>query len=257
MEVVVAILAKDKAQCLSLFLNCILQQTYAKEKIHLYIRTNDNSDSTEEILRNFIRRFGHLYASCFFNSDSILERLKNYKPHEWNAERFKVLGKIRQDSIEYAISKNAHYFVADCDNFISPDTLEKLFLIRHMGVVAPILFTQNTYSNYHYEIDSNGYYAPDPRYYTILKKEIMGCFEVKVVHCTYFVANQFLGAVCYDDGSRRYEYVIFSESMRKNGIPQVIDNRIEGFLTLKDGVKEVEDEVKLYKYPWIKNLPQE
>ncbi len=53
-EIVIAILAKDKEYCLDFYLNCILNQTYDKKKIHLYIRTNDNKDNTQDILDNFI-----------------------------------------------------------------------------------------------------------------------------------------------------------------------------------------------------------
>ena len=59
----------------------------------------------------------------------------------------------------------------------------------------------------------------------ILLKEIKGCIDVPVVHCTYFIANHILDKVSYDDDSYRYEYVIFSHVLRKQNIPQYIDNR--------------------------------
>ena len=37
----------------------------------------------------------------------------------------------------------------------------------------------------------------------------------KVVHCTYFINYNVLDKICYDDNSYRYEYVIFSDSLRK------------------------------------------
>jgi hypothetical protein len=39
----------------------------------------------------------------------------------------------------------------------------------------------------------------------------------------------------YEDGSGRYEYVVFSESARKARIPQYLDNReIYGYLSLDE-----------------------
>jgi hypothetical protein len=45
------------------------------------------------------------------------------------------------------------------------------------------------------------------------------------VHCTYFIKNEVLPSVVYDDNTGRYEYVIFSDSLRKTGIPQYLDTR--------------------------------
>ena len=42
---VFTILARDKATTLPRFLNCLLNQTYPKKLIHLYIKTNDNIDA--------------------------------------------------------------------------------------------------------------------------------------------------------------------------------------------------------------------
>lgn len=59
------------------------------------------------------------------------------------------------------------------------------------------------------------------------------------MHCTYLVRREVLDRVCYDDGSGRYEYVIFSDSLRKSGIPQYIDNRrIYGKLTFSDTAED-------------------
>ena len=57
---------------------------------------------------------------------SIDETLKQYGNHEWNYHIFKILGQIRQESIEWAREQNSHYFVVDADNFIAPFTLEYL-----------------------------------------------------------------------------------------------------------------------------------
>ena len=95
-EIVIAILAKDKEYCLDFYLNCILNQTYDKKKIHLYIRTNDNKDNTQDILDNFIKTYSKEYASVYYDNSSITEKLKKYDEHEWNSERFKIFLSLKE-----------------------------------------------------------------------------------------------------------------------------------------------------------------
>lgn len=242
MAIVVAILAKNKEIFLPLYLSCIYQQTYPKKQIHLYIRTNDNTDATPDLLTQFIEKYGAEYGSIYYNADPISERLKTYKEHEWNTERFSILGKIRQDSIEYAKQMQADYFVVDCDNFIRPQTLEKMFKLRELGIVAPMLKTDYNYSNYHSAVDANGYYIPDPDYLNIRYWHKKGVYAVKVVHCVYFIHQDYLKDICYDDHSCRYEYVIFSDTLRKKKIEQYLDNRedygVISFSTTKEALAD-------------------
>jgi len=231
-EIVIAILAKDKAHILPYYLQCIIHQTYPKNKLHLYIRTNDNNDTTEKVLQEFIDTYASEYASVEFISSSIDESIKQYGQHEWNTTRFRILGKIRQDSVEYANRLGVNYFVADCDNFIRPDTISQMYSIKSLGVIAPLIRSTSNYSNYHYAVTELGYYEENALYYNILYKTMQGIFNVAVIHCTYFIAANILQDICYDDGSGRHEYVIFSDTLRKKNIQQYIDNRYDyGTLT--------------------------
>ena len=225
MDVVIAILVKDKEATLPTFFQCLLNQTFSKERTILYIRTNDNTDKSEELIDQFLTDNRSKYKSVFYDNTSVSEELKKYKGHEWNSLRFKILGKIRDDSVKYALEHNAHYFVIDIDNFIVPSTLDDMLAVSSLGVIAPMLTTTTAYSNYHSSIDKNGYLLSDKMSLPILLKEIKGCIDVPVVHCTYFIANHILDKVSYDDNSYRYEYVIFSDVLRKQKIPQYIDNR--------------------------------
>jgi len=239
MEVVIAILAKDKAHSLPIFLDCLLKQDYPKKSIHLYIRTNDNNDSTETVLKGFIDAYGDSYASVFYDASDIDATLKTFGQHEWNYQRFKILGAIRQSSITYASEKGADYFVVDCDNLIAPFTLSTMVSLRSLGVISPMLDSRTGYSNYHYDVDKNGYFTDSELYHTIRERKVKGLIDVGVVHCTYYVANTHLKDVCYDDGSGRYEYVIFSDCLRKKGISQNLDNRrFYGFVSFAENIHE-------------------
>src|SRR5690606_40108756 len=191
------------------------------EKTYLYVRTNNNTDETVEVLRDWIAQVEGHYAGVYFDDTNVTENIEQFGQHEWNCTRFKVLGKIRQDSVDWAREHDSHYFVADCDNFILSDTIESL-LNTNQPIIAPFLrcYERSFYSNFHYAIDVNGYYQDSPFYYNVLHQEIKVLFEVPVVHCTYFIRKEVLDKISYDDESYRYEYVIFSDCARKQNITQ-------------------------------------
>ena len=212
--ITVAILAKDKAHCLPLYLSCLEKQTWPASQTFLYVRTNNNNDDTKEILIAWLDKVKDRYKEVYFDDTNVAEPVQDYKPHEWNCMRFKVLGEIRNKSLAWAYERGSHYFVVDCDNFILPHTLEAM-VNTSLPIVAPLLCTSNSYSNYHADIDENGYYKGSPYYLPLLNREIRGLVQVPVVHCTYFIRHDLLPALHYDDNSYRYEYVIFSDVARK------------------------------------------
>lgn len=240
--VTIAILAKEKAHVLPLFLNLIENQTYPSSQIKLYIRTNNNRDQTAVLLEQWKEKVKDKYSEIFFDASDVEEPVQDYSPHEWNSLRFDVLARLRQESVEWAKAKGTHYFVVDCDNFIAPDTLE-ILLNTGLPVIGPLLGNGDDpfsyYSNYHFVTDEDGYFKDSPLYYEILYQTIKGLIEVEVIHCTYLVRHEVLDRVTYLDGSGRHEYVIFSDTLRKSGIPQYIDNRrIYGKLTFTDTEEE-------------------
>jgi hypothetical protein len=249
--ITIAILVKDKAHTLPLYLSCLEQQTWPKSKTYLYIRTNNNNDNSVEILRNWIEKVKSEYKFIYFDDSDVPESITQYKQHEWNYTRFKVLGRIRQESINFAYAHKSHYFVVDCDNFIYPNTIEQAAAVN-LPIVAPLLNSNCAYSNFHAAIDANGYMLDAPIYLPLVNREIKGLIEVPVVHCTYFVHYNVLPEMIYDDESCRYEYVIFSDCARKKGIPQYLDTRqTYGYITFAENSSDLLGE------PWFSNFCQE
>ncbi len=238
-RVLVAILAKQKEEFLSLYLECIEALDYPKSSIVLYIRTNNNTDRTEQILREWVERVGSLYAGVEFDAANVDLSVEQFAAHEWNAARFHVLGHIRNISLRRTLAHECDfYFVADVDNFVSPSTLRELVALN-VPIVAPFLRSLGSrylYSNYHAEVDANGYYKESDQYGWILNRWVRGILEAPVIHCTYLVRADVLSELTYEDESARYEYVIFSDSARKRGIPQYLDNRqVYGYIAFADG----------------------
>jgi hypothetical protein len=243
--VVFAILAKDKAHCLPTYLQCLENQSFPAAQTRIWVRTNNNNDATSTILKAWIEKVRSRYLSIHFDDSDVPEPVQKYSQHEWNTERFKVLGAIRQASVDYASKHKAHYFVADCDNFIGPTTIEDL-LKTNLPVIGPLLRSVkdgSLYANYHLAVDASGYYLDHKHYRALLEREVVGIFEVPVIHCTYLIRKEILDAVVYDDGSSRYEYCICSDSLRRANVPQYLDNRKHwGYLTFATTKEELEQE---------------
>ena len=238
-RVLLAILAKQKEAALPLYLECIEALDYPKSSIVLYIRTNNNTDKTEQLLHDWVARVGHLYHSVEFDASNVTEKVEQYREHEWTATRFSVLGRIRNLSMRRAIELECdYYFVADVDNFIRPATLRELVALD-LPIAAPFLRSiapGGLYSNLHAEVDDHGYYRNCDQYQWILNRHIRGVVEVPVVHCTYLVRTDVIPQLTYEDATGRYEYVVFSDSARKAAVPQYFDNRqIYGYITFGEG----------------------
>lgn len=243
--ITIAILAKDMAHTLPLYLSCIEKQTWPKNKTYLYVRTNNNNDNTGDILKNWINKVKKAYADIYFDDTNVPEQVQKYQLHEWNSERFKVLGAIRQASVDWAQKKNSHYFVADCDNFIKPHTIETL-LNTNRPVIAPLLRrgTGTSYTDHStfYTLDPNDpdfFNTSTPLHKKLIARNISDITQVPIAHSTYLIRKDVLKDVIYDDKSGRWEFIIFSDTMNKKNIPQYIDTReVYGYLTRAENARD-------------------
>ena len=244
--ITVAILVKDKAHTLPLYLSCLEQQTWPKSKTYLYIRTNNNRDNSAEILRSWVEKVRDQYLDIYFDdSDVPEENIPNLNNMNGTARDLKCWARIRQESINWAFEHGSHYFIADCDNFIFPFTIEKVAEVN-LPIIAPLLNSNCAYSNFHAAIDENGYMNPSSLYLPLVNREIKGLIEVPVVHCTYFINYDVLLDMGYDDDSYRFEYVIFSDNARKKSIGQYLDTReVYGFITFAETTTDLVAE------PWF------
>ena len=241
-KVMLAILAKQKEQMLPLYLECIETLDYPKSSIVLYVRTNNNTDGTERILREWVERVSHVYAAVEFDAEDVADQVQQFDVHEWNSIRFRVLGRIRNVSLRRALEHECDfYFVTDVDNFIRPCTLRELVALN-LPIVAPLLRSLEPgryYSNYHAEVDANGYYRDCDQYQWILNRWIRGIVEVPVVHTTYLIRADVIPDLSYEDVTDRHEYVVFSDNARKSGVPQYLDNRqVYGYVAFDAGSEQ-------------------
>lgn len=239
------ILVKNKEPILEFWLEQNLEKTtYPKKNIILFIRTNNNTDSSKEILINWIEKNRDLYKEIIFEDQDVEEKVEQFDVHEWNETRFQVLSRLRQEGIQKAINLNTDfYFVCDVDNFLLPNTLLKLVETK-LPIVAPLLKYACSeddyrpgYSNFHHPVNEYGYFVNSETFSYILNRIEPGLHLVDLVHCTYLIKKNVLDKISYTDGTTDYEYVIFSRNVRKEDIPQILDTRqIYGCITLTENL---------------------
>jgi len=63
--VFVAVLAKQKEIVLPYWLDCLEALDYPKKRMILYVRSNNNTDATEAILRGWIAEHGKEYLAVY------------------------------------------------------------------------------------------------------------------------------------------------------------------------------------------------
>lgn len=252
--VLIAILARNKAHVLPHYLRCLDALEYNKKLITIYINTNNNDDDTQKILEEWAMSKKADYKDIVFESHKV-EALASGNPHDWTPVRFKVLGTIRNKSMQQAKNYNCdYYFVVDCDNFINPCTLKEL-VQKDKPIIAPMLRAipnkQDWYSNFFCDISSSGYYKNHPDYLKILLKEKVGTFQEPVVHCTYLVRTDCIDKLTYVDGTDDYEFVIFSRSARNSDIGQFICNEKDfGVLLHPADTSTLQEEAKIMQ-DWL------
>ena len=247
--VFVAILAKQKEIMLPAWLKSLSEWDYPKDRMILYIRSNNNTDNTSTILRQWADENRKWYRHVVEDYTDLETPLEQYGVHEWNPTRFKALGAIRERSLEGAWHAEADfYWVVDVDNFLEPHTLSTM-VGHNLPVVAPLLYSadpeQPAYSNYHNMATHKGYFLDNEFYYHILQQRITGLIKCAVVHCTYLIRKDVFDKVLYVDGTDDYEYVIFSRNLRNLGIKQYLDNQeVYGWLSTRENLNAILKEME-------------
>lgn len=260
-HVVVHVLAKDKAPLLERWLEHHLDQLdYPRHLVTVFLRTNDNTDSTLEIVERWVaqqvvldpgadpRATPSAWAGIHLDASDVSSELRRYGVHEWNALRFAVLGRLRSEGVAFARSLGAWYFTVDVDNFVRPDTLRRLVAFDR-PVVAPFVryavgegeSELRLYANFHHPVDARGYFVGSRDYFDLVTGATLGLVEVDLVHCCYLLRPDVLDAATFDDGSGDYEYVVLARGFRALGIPQTLANdAVYGVVTLSENLAAIE-----------------
>ena len=185
------------------FLRSIHNQSYSKEHLHLFVDCFHLGALGKESFREFVAQYGGEYKRIVVVDD--------------------LLPDIKRQAVRYCATNSADYFSIDENVVLHPKTLRRLH-DHNLEVVAPMLVFDGEFSNFHAYVDEHGYFRDGDDYGRIVRRELRGVVNVPVVNTCYLVRNDCLKYVNYDDASGRMAYVVFSDILRANGIPQYIDN---------------------------------
>ena len=260
------ILLRDKEKYLPVYLDCVKNLDYDKDRIELYIHTNNNTDNTPIIIKDWLIDNAQHYRYVKYIEDDIEELRENparKSEADWyanNGIRLAKLGEIRQQSLVFAKERGCEfYFVCDVDTFFPAETLRYL-VNENKPIITPMMVhsTGKAPRNFFNKCTSNGYFQEDPLSPIIFNEELKGIFEVPLVHICYLVKTECLdmGLDYYTDGSRM-EFVTFAESARKNNIKQYASNEIKALYempkTYQQGI-EIINGLK-YNFPYEVKKP--
>jgi hypothetical protein len=165
---------------------------------------------------------------------------------------------LKERAVSYASDNNTHLFMVDSNVLLHHRTLTWLHDLR-LEVVGPMLAYDGVYGNFHADVDAAGYYKSSELYFKILNREFRGIHQVPVVNGCYLIRRPWLRYARFHDHSARPEYVIFSDWLRRNLVPQYIDNRHNYGLLLNhsdNSTREIADTTTLNNQSLYLNLPK-
>ena len=223
-HILLAIIAKNAESYLNRYLSNIYALDYPKKDITLYVRANNCTDQTIPMLDEWIGSCGDEYRKVLTDFSDVPEQVQRFGNHDWNPERFAVLGRIRQDAMEATLKVGADfYFCVDVDNYIAPNTLKELVKLD-LPIVGPLLRPCKKYDNFVYQ----NIYAYSPIWYLLNEGSLRGVVQVQIVHCTYLVRADCIPLLSYlPDGTGDYEFLVFGKSSEKAGILHYVDSRMD------------------------------
>ena len=258
--VLVHVLAKNKEKTLPLYLETMEEWDYPKDRIALYVRTNNNEDSTENLLADYISQHKGEYHTVIYENQDIPRPINRTKNHDWTTERLNVLRKLRDKGLAVATELGCDfYFVSDIDNYLLPHTLRTL-VEADKHAIAPLLrlatepgetydsdhialaANPNNYSNFDTAVGETGdtrngefQHLFDSHYYDLINRTITGIHQVALIHCTYLLRRDVFTTTSYQNGFDGYDYIILAYNLRSTYKPMFLDNReIYGCLTLAE-----------------------
>ncbi|KAI4488630.1 hypothetical protein M0802_011446 [Mischocyttarus mexicanus] len=232
--VLIAILIRNKAHTLPYFLSLLEQQNYPKNRIKLWIRSDNNIDNTSEILREWLAEESEKYHTVDTFIDDNSNGFEDEKSStDWSVLRFTHVINLRQEALDYARKIWADFiWMIDADTFLmDPNTLTNL-ISKEQVVVAPLLKSDGLYSNYWAGMTDNYYYLRTEKYQLILYREDVGCFNVPMVHSAIlinlnmvqsdFLSYNFTNLPKYDGPLD--DVITFAVGANETGVPLYICN---------------------------------
>ncbi|XP_053971796.1 glycosyltransferase 25 family member [Hylaeus volcanicus] len=252
--VLITILVRNKAHTLPYFLTFLEQLNYPKERIRLWIYSDNNIDNSIEILSTWLEGESNKYHGVEINFDKKSNGFEDENGiADWSTQRFQHVINLREKGVDAGRNMWADFiWMLDADVFLTnPNTLDEL-VSTNKTVVAPLLKSDGMYSNFWAGMNTDYYYRRTDNYDRILFREETGCFDVPMIHSAVLIdlRKHASDALTYNPNNLdRYngpidDIIIFAISAKKSGVPLfVCNNNIYGFvmIPLEEGETIVDD----------------
>ncbi|XP_012279221.1 glycosyltransferase 25 family member [Orussus abietinus] len=239
--VLVAVLARNKAHTLPYFLTLLQQLDYPKDRVSLWIRSDNNVDATAEILRIWLDEKGRNYHSVDVEIDNESNGIQGEKGiADWPLERFNHVINLREEALNYGRRIWADYvFMLDADAFPTNPKSLQLLTGKNQTIVAPLLKSDGMYSNFWAGMTSDYYYLRTNRYKPILNRDETGCFDVPMVHTAVLIDLRkaesdlltYQSENLEDYDGPKDDIITFAVGANKSGIPlHVCNDEVYGYV---------------------------
>lgn len=224
---------RNQAHLMPRYLQNLENLDYDKKLITLYFYTFNNSDTTFNVINEWVNKNRESYHQIILESHNypFLPMISSYQPREFDYEEKKVICDFKNSGLQKTKEYGCdYYFFLSPLAFIAPCTLKDL-VEKDKPIIAPMLKSMpeptDHYSNFFYKVDENGYFAGDQEFLRILFRWIKGTYKVPVVYNAYLIKAEFVDKLNYYEDSYDYDFITFSKRAREKGIDQFICNEKE------------------------------
>ncbi|XP_045597644.1 glycosyltransferase 25 family member [Procambarus clarkii] len=188
-SITVVLLARNKEHTLPYFLTLFERLEYPKKRMALFIRSDHNNDRTIAILEDWLKHHKHKYHSCDVKLDKASKQYPgDSKGTEWSQERFNNIIQMKEEALALARHMWTDYiWFLDVDVFLTRGDIIQSMIYEEKAIVAPMLNSLATYSNYWGGMTKDYWYTRSDDYIPILDRKQKGCFAVPMVHSCVFI----------------------------------------------------------------------
>ncbi|XP_026843806.1 glycosyltransferase 25 family member [Drosophila persimilis] len=247
--VLVALLVRNKAHILPMFLSYLEQQDYPKDRIAFWLRCDHSSDDSIDLLKQWLKHSGDLYHSVnyAFDSDGPHGYQNESSPYDWTVSRFKHVIALKEEAFTYARDIWADFvFFLDADVLLTSQQALRTLTALRLPIVAPMLLSESLYSNFWCGMTEEYYYQRTDEYKEIYHVKKQGSFPVPMVHTAVLVdmnhkgsrnltfdrqrlrdiqqSNQQLDQPLYEGPAD--DIIVFAMSANSSGIPLHVCNEL-------------------------------
>ena len=223
------LIIKDNDASVTTFLKKIEELDYEKSAIRLKISVINDNPEVIKIVKEWCAGQEEKYDSVNFEiSKSNPATVKN--------------------SFLYENPESEWIFITSSDVFLRPFTLRTL-ISKNLPIVAPLLrplpLQYTSFRNFFLSATETGYYKENSEYADVVDRKKTGTFRADCVYGAYAIRTNYAYKLNFEDGST-WDFIAFSNTARKNGVPQFICNEKEfgHFIHIDGSQKEL-------SFPWI------